>query len=461
MKVDRREFLQHGAGAAALALGINAFAPHLLRQRLLASPETGGKKKLVYIFLRGGMDCLNAAVPRGDPNYSLAARPTLFLAPGETLRLDGGDPRSPIDERLRSFVELHPAFAPAIEVYQAGHLAVLHRIGYQNHSQSHFDSQQYFENATTDQPNLQEGMLYRQAVSTFDLLQEHFVAFGLSDRQLVALKGRYALPNAHDVRSFRFHGDEKRTAKYVGQPPSDSGVAGRGLLGVYGGPIEEANKPYRKELHHVGVTMAEVMRTLRELNPDSYTPANGAVYPAGDGVLQKAKQAAMLLKRTPVRIVGMNIDGWDTHVNQGKLTGHYPALLGQVASVIQALARDLRDQWNDVVVVVLSEFGRTSQENGSKGTDHGQAIAMLVAGGGVKGGVYNAPNIEAWTKDGGVFSTTGGRYLKHWTDYRAVFAEIFQRHFGDDAQTLNRVIPKHDALCAASPGEYAKLGFLS
>jgi uncharacterized protein (DUF1501 family) len=162
-----------------------------------------------------------------------------------------------------------------------------------------------------------------------------------------------------------------------------------------------------------------------------------------------------------VQVVGMSLDGFDTHGNQGKVDGAYPGLLRQLASVFQALHRDLREQWQDVLVVALSEFGRTSEENGSKGTDHGNAMVMLAAGGSVKGGVYNAPSPDAWCQDGGVFSSKSGRYLTHWTDYRAVFAEIFARHFGDDPATVSKVIPGNDALAAERPKEYARLGFLA
>ncbi|MBI4603762.1 MAG: DUF1501 domain-containing protein [Planctomycetes bacterium] len=459
MKLCRREFLGSGAGAAALALGLNAWAPAIVRRKLIAAPPELGRKKLVYIFLRGGMDAVNAVVPRGDPNYSLKSRPTLFLEPGETIHLDGSDKRCSLDKSLHSFVELHPSFEPVLEVYQAGNLAVLHRIGYKDHNQSHFESQQFLENGTTDQPKLEEGMLYRQALEALDLLHNHFAGFGLSERQIVALKGRYAVPNAGDIRQLRLGGAGDRMRKLLGCAPGQ-GRAGSGLLGVYGASPDSASKPYRSELHQIGATMAEAMQTLSGIDPDAYKPANGAVYPEG-GFGSKARQAAHLLKETPVELVGMNLDGFDTHGGQGKLEGAYPGLLRQIAAAYQALYRDLRDQWKDVVVVALSEFGRTSEENGSKGTDHGNAMVMFVAGGAVKGGVYNAPSPEAWCKDGGVFSSKSGRYLTHWTDYRAVFAEVFAKHFGDDPATVSKVIPKLDALAAERPKELARLGFLA
>ena len=105
----------------------------------------------------------------------------------------------------------------------------------------------------------------------------------------------------------------------------------------------------------------------------------------------------------------------------------------------------------------MTEFGRTSRENGSKGTDHGLACVMFVGGGAVRGGVYNC-NAATWAA-GDLFSSQG-RYIRYRTDYRAVFAEIFQRHFGASPALLEQVIPGYGAAAGASPAEFTPLGFL-
>ena len=88
----------------------------------------------------------------------------------------------------------------------------------------------------------------------------------------------------------------------------------------------------------------------------------------------------MLFKRTNARIMGLNIGGWDTHVSQGQLYGKHRQLLGNVANAFQAFHRDMQEQWEDVLIVTMTEFGRTSKENGSRGTDHADSTAMFVAG---------------------------------------------------------------------------------
>ena len=167
----------------------------------------------------------------------------------------------------------------------------------------------------------------------------------------------------------------------------------------------------------------------------------------------------MLFKRTNARIMGLNIGGWDTHVSQGQLYGKHRQLLGNVANAFQAFYRDMQDQWEDVLIVTMTEFGRTSKENGSRGTDHAESTAMFVAGGGVKGGVYNCDRSN-W-KNGDMFSTKNGRYLARKTDFRSVFGEIFTDHFGNTRKQLNEVIPTYAQAKKENPGDFKKLGFIS
>ena len=119
----------------------------------------------------------------------------------------------------------------------------------------------------------------------------------------------------------------------------------------------------------------------------------------------------------------------------------------------------MQDQWEDVLIVTMTEFGRTSKENGSRGTDHAESTAMFVAGGGVEGGVYNCDRSN-W-KNGDMFSTKNGRYLARKTDFRSVFGEIFTDHFGNTWKQLNEVIPTYAQAKKENPGDFKKLGFIS
>lgn len=166
----------------------------------------------------------------------------------------------------------------------------------------------------------------------------------------------------------------------------------------------------------------------------------------------------MLMKRTPVKIIGLRRGGFDTHQNQGQLNGNHPNLLTELAQGLQALHRDLQSQWEDLIVVTMTEFGRTSKENGSRGTDHAESSVMFVAGGGVKGGVYNC-DASTW-EDNAMFNARN-RYLSRRSDFRAVFGEIFQRHFGDDASMMDQLMPGYSIGQLDNPNDFRFLNFLS
>jgi uncharacterized protein (DUF1501 family) len=128
------------------------------------------------------------------------------------------------------------------------------------------------------------------------------------------------------------------------------------------------------------------------------------------------------------------IEGWDTHVNQGGATGQMANRLKELADGLAAFYRDLGDKMSDVVVLTMSEFGRTVRENGNSGTDHGHANVMFVLGGSVRGGkVYGrwpglAPEV-----------LYEGRDLELTTDYRAVCGEVIARHLGH--RDLTKIFP--------------------
>jgi uncharacterized protein (DUF1501 family) len=452
MILNRRDFLKTGS-LTALGLGLNAWSPAFLKRRLVAGPAEG-ETKLVFIFQRGGSDGVNTLIPRGDPEYNATNRPTLFIPQADAIDLGNG------------FAQLHPMMQPMMEIYNhtglngvagPGNLAILHRIGYSGQSQSHFDSQQFWENGRPGDPSFEEGMLYRQVVNTIDTNVNRLAAVSVSSTQMVALKGPISLPTVSDPARYTFSGSTAKVRKFLGElPGTPLGPDGTGVLGLYGGPRDFATKPYRDLVYGTGLALADSINIVQgALAQGPYVPENGAVYSGSLG--QRLQTVAMLLKRTPVRILGVNIGGWDTHTNQGQIYGQHGDLLTSVAEGFQALYRDLQSQWQNLVVVTMTEFGRTSIENGSFGTDHAYACVVFVAGGAVRGGVYNC-DPTTWAA-GDLFSQSS-RYVRRRTDYRAVFGEIFMRHFGDNMALLNQVIPGYSAAAAANPGDFNFLNFL-
>jgi uncharacterized protein (DUF1501 family) len=201
--------------------------------------------------------------------------------------------------------------------------------------------------------------------------------------------------------------------------------------------------------------------------PDGSNAGNKyAVNTNHHGFFANLKAAALVLNKTDAIIAGTELGGFDTHKDQGaaSATGSntHPELNKCIGWAIYALRKYFTRyaeecHWNDLVVVTLTEFGRTTIENADQGTDHAEAGVMWVAGGGVNGyqdgirsGVFNCSPTEFsgadaplnWTPDsGGSMFGVSGRYLSRNTDFRSVLGEIIRKHLGATQGQLNRIIP--------------------
>ena len=447
MNSSRRQFLRRGA----LLGGALGFHPYLLNHSLNAA-EPGDNKKLIFIFQRGGNDGINTVIPRGDNEYSTSNRPSLYIPEGGALDLGNG------------FAQLNSAMAPMMSLYNStqltgvegpGNLAVIHRVGYANQSRSHFDSQEYWEKGVPRDKSIKNGMFYRHLAETKDLkaVENAFIAASISGSQLNALQGEHPFPNFREADDFAFLGNDEQKGKFLGELPV-GGKNAKGVRGLYSTPSSLANSRYANMVKQTGQAMTNTLGTLKSaIDQGPYVPANGAVYP-DSSLGEKLQEAAMLMKRTPVRVVGVNKGGFDTHGNQGN---RHTELLTDIAQGFQALYLDLQDQWEDIIIVTMTEFGRTSRENGGRGTDHAEASTMFVSGGGVNGGVYNCDS-TTWS-DGDMFSKRG-RYLARLTDFRAIFGEIFTKHFGNERGLLDTIMPGYSEAADDIPGDFRQLGIL-
>jgi uncharacterized protein (DUF1501 family) len=209
-----------------------------------------------------------------------------------------------------------------------------------------------------------------------------------------------------------------------------------------GGAAERLEALYRTGsadlVHGTGTEMFDAVKMLRNANPQKYAPRNGASYP-GSQFGQRLLQIAQLIKaNVGLEIAFADIQGWDTHVNQGGSNGQLAARLTDFSQSIAALVTDLGDRMDDVVIMTMSEFGRAAHQNGNGGTDHGHAGALFVIGGKVKGGkVYGKwPGLEAE-------QLYEGRDLALTTDFRSVFAEVVSDHLG--ATKLEKIFPGYTA----------------
>ena len=128
--------------------------------------------------------------------------------------------------------------------------------------------------------------------------------------------------------------------------------------------------------------------------------------------------------------------GWDHHANEGGVQGQLAQRVGELSQSLAALCRDLEDRFDDILILTMSEFGRTVRENGNRGTDHGHANVMFALGGSIRGGkVYGEwPGLEP-------DQLFEGRDLALTTDFRDVFAEVLFRHMG--LENLSSVFPSY------------------
>ena len=176
---------------------------------------------------------------------------------------------------------------------------------------------------------------------------------------------------------------------------------------------------------------------LRKIDVAKYPPENGADYP-NNPIGQRLQQIGVMIKANiGVEVMFLDCGGWDNHVNEGGTQGQLSNLLKDLGKSLAAFHQDMGDRMADIVLVTMSEFGRTAKENGNRGTDHGHANCMFVTGGDVKGGrVYGKwPGLND-------HQLNEGRDLALTTDFRTVIGEILVRHLG--VQDLAPVFPGFD-----------------
>jgi uncharacterized protein (DUF1501 family) len=391
-------------------------APLWLERALYAADAPAARKKiLVAIFQRGAADGLNVVVPHGEKAY-YDLRPTIAI-PRPT-----SDPGKRDDAALDldGFFGLHPSLAPLKPLFDQGHLAIVDAVGSPDPTRSHFDAQDYMESGTPGRKATEDGWMNRalphstgNAAGKVSPLR----AVSLGPVLPRTMRGTRPAVAMETIERFRV----------------DNAEAFRQFVRLY----SESKDPL---LQAAGRETFEAVAMLETIRSQPYTPAAGADYPRGR-FGQSLQQIAQLIKSdVGVEMAFADIGGWDHHVNElgpRPGVGALANLLREYGQALSAFWKDMGDRMNDVVVVTMSEFGRTARENGNRGTDHGHANSMFVMGGGVKGGkVYGKwPGLE---KE----QLYEGRDLALTTDFRDVLGELVSRHLGNPS--LQTVFPGYD-----------------
>jgi uncharacterized protein (DUF1501 family) len=389
MILTRRVLLKSGA----CALAAMATPPRFLA-RVAGAAEARGTV-LVAIFQRGAVDGLSMVVPHGDPGY-YAARPSIALP-----RPRHGEPTTALD--LDGFFALHPALAPLRPLWESRALAIVPACGSPDTTRSHFDAQDYMESGTPGVKSTPDGWLGRAAGALPAGRATPFRSVALTAQLPRILRGDAGALALRSLERF-----EVRTA----QPAT----AQKGFESLYQAGVSDL-------LHGTGRETFEAVKMLKSAGAARLTPANGADYPRGR-LGDSLRQIAQLIRAdVGLQIAFADADGWDTHVGQGAEQGQLANRLRDFGGALAAFARDLGDRMADVVVLTMSEFGRTVAENGNRGTDHGHATAMFVLGGAVRGGRLYArwPGLAPEQR-------FEGRDVAVTTDFRALFHEIATHH---------------------------------
>jgi uncharacterized protein (DUF1501 family) len=309
--------------------------------------------------------------------------------------------------------------------WKDGSLGVVTAVGSPDATRSHFDAQDFMESGTPGIKSTDDGWMNRCMQANPEPEATPFRGLALTPtlpRSLAGKAGAVALANLRDF----------------GIRPGAGPVVARSFEEMYAGAVHDV-------LHGTGREAFEAIDVLKRTDPARYAPAMGAEYPRGR-YGDSLKQAAQLLKAdVGVELAFTEIGGWDHHAAEGGAQGQLAQRLRELGAALAAFRRDLGDRMDDVVVITMTEFGRTARENGNRGTDHGHASVSFVMGGAVRGGRVHGkwPGLAP-------HQLHEGRDLALTTDFRDLLAELLAKHLG--AKNLDKVFPGHAPSVSHFPG---------
>ncbi len=395
--ISRRDFLR--AGTAGLAL--------------LAIPGSGrvaraatSRNVLVVVYLRGGADGLSLVAPYGDPEYA-SLRPTLSLPQNQLNVLDG-------------FFGMHGNLGELAALYGSNELSVVHCSGLTYETRSHFDAQDFMERAAPGDKSVTDGWLNRYLALRGQDSALAGVSIGWSDE--AALAGPAASLSLTSLSRFSVSG-----------------------------PFPEERKATMQAMHSqhpnslLSTKFSDMLATEELLT--SVSTDTSVEYPDNSFGRQLRDLAALIRADVGLHVGALSLGGWDHHDDQ---TGQFENSAARLSTGLGAFYQDLGGDANRVLTLVMTEFGRTVEENGTFGTDHGRGSAMMALGGGVAGGNVLLKN-GTWP---GLTPNQGWprRDLDVTTDFRDVFAEVLARHLGLGGAQLSSIFPDFTPAAQNYPG---------
>ncbi len=410
--MDRRKFLRQlglitGAGSISMTLGnvpVRAFSKSIFK-----TTKNNGKV-LVLVQLSGGNDGLNTVVPFEDDLY-YKFRPNIAI------------PKSDV-HRVNTLTGLHPSMDGFKQLYDEGKLSIVQNVGYENQNRSHFRSTDIWLSASDSDEYINDGWIGRylgySVMNDPEFNPDHPMAIQLGSAQSTLLEctcqsGSLGIAFEDPNRFFQLINGSSAD----NDPPPDT-LAGHQLKFI-------------KEIEARSIRYAELIKEKAD------TVENKVNYP-NSNLAEQLSIVAQLVGgglETPVYLTSMG--GFDTHSNQ---LSRHASLLSRLSEAITAFQRDLEALGvaDRVVIMTFSEFGRTVEQNGSMGTDHGAAAPLFVIGKNVNGGVFgDNPDLTDLDNSGD---------NKYHYDFRSVYASILRDHLGADPDDMNQkiLLKKFDTL---------------
>ncbi len=417
--------LMLGGAASTAALGQSPL------QLQFATPSARAAipgRTLIKVFQRGGADGVNLFPPYGENEY-YTIRPNIAVAPP-----NGGDANSAL--RLTNFFGMHPAMAPLMEIWDNGDMAVIPAAHFEGASRSHFDNQAWIESGIRG--FTASGYLGRYLEQNPPAGLVQALVAGRSSAT-ASMRGTVPVTAVRDQNSFSVEdslwcrgadcdGDDYHSVlrRLTSAFPSDASALERLAYGN-------------------GAVMSDTLDVFQSVDPDALPDAGGLDY-SNSNFGRGLRVIANLIKADvglEVAATDWNI-GWDTHSNQlpngtshGDLNFGFHGRMNTGASDILTFYRDISAVRNDVTMVIGTEFGRTSRENGSRGTDHGHAAAWMAIGGRVNGGIIGAwPGLQEQ-------QLHNGRFLEQTVNYKDIVSEGLVRLLGTPESQLATIFPDH------------------
>ena len=377
----------------------------------------GRDPRMLVIVLRGALDGLAAVAPVGDPDW-------IALRGDTALRLDGNAPGLPLD----GFFALNPAMPNLHRLYKAGQATIVHAAATPYRERSHFDGQDVLESGLAKPGATDTGWLNR-AFGSIEPAARVGLKGTLAVGPVTPLVVRGPAPVLSWMPQRIMPASQDTLLRLIDlyqhiDPALAQGLEGRlGLTNIaHAGGMDAALAP-------------------KQYDQEPGLPLVRAYFAETAGTAGK-----FLARPDGPRLGALAFNGWDTHVDEGALSGRLGNLLGALDGAIAAVETGMGAAWKETVVAIVTEFGRTARINGTNGTDHGTGTVIFMVGGALNGGrvIADWPGLKP-------ADLHEARDLKATTDLRAVMKGVLKDHLRvDDRALATAIFPDSDTVAPMS-----------